>query len=297
MGKPAARVGDLHICPFVTPSVPPVPHVGGPILPPGGVTVLIGGQPAARMGDMATCVGPPATIIMGSPTVLIGGQPAARLGDPTMHGGTISLGFPTVMIGEAAAVAPSPPLVSVRLPNGDLQVGKNVIISGSEEFKAKALADLEVLHATPTGASVFEALDKGKHPTTLKELDMATAQQNGALARREDPAGSMDPKKGSPTTISYNPDLKDQYTDQDGKKVDVPVEATLGHEMIHAVHNSNGANERNKPDPKEPESNQEESRTIGINDHTGEAMSENNLLKDMGAGYQRTDHDMSVTTK
>ena len=58
-----------------------------------------------------------------------------------------------------------------------------------------------------------------------------------------------------------------------------------------------GANERDKPDPKEPESNQEESRTIGINDHTGEAMSENNLLKDMGAGYQRTDHDMSVTTK
>jgi uncharacterized Zn-binding protein involved in type VI secretion len=49
-----------------------VPHVGGPILPPGGVTVLIGGQPAARMGDLATCVGPPDTIIKGEPTVLIG---------------------------------------------------------------------------------------------------------------------------------------------------------------------------------------------------------------------------------
>ena len=99
MGKPAARVGDLHICPFVTPSVPPVPHVGGPILPPGCPQVMIAGQPAARVGDMATCTGPPDTIAMGSTTVLIGGQPAARLGDPTAHGGVIIVGCPTVQIG------------------------------------------------------------------------------------------------------------------------------------------------------------------------------------------------------
>ncbi len=93
---PAARVGDLHVCPMVTGIVP---HVGGPILPPGGITVLIGGMPAARMGDMATCVGPPDSIMMGSPTVKIGNMMAARLGDPTMHGGVITLGCPTVMIG------------------------------------------------------------------------------------------------------------------------------------------------------------------------------------------------------
>ena len=71
-GKPAARVGDMHTCPMQTPGVPPIPHVGGPILPPGGVTVLIAGTPAARMGDMCTCVGPPDSIVMGCPTVLIG---------------------------------------------------------------------------------------------------------------------------------------------------------------------------------------------------------------------------------
>jgi len=76
-----------------------VPHVGGPILPPGAPTVLIGGLPAARMGDMATCVGPPDVIIRGSATVLIGGKPAARMGDNTAHGGLITLGCPTVMIG------------------------------------------------------------------------------------------------------------------------------------------------------------------------------------------------------
>ena len=96
MGMPAARVTDMHVCPMVTVLVP---HVGGPILPPGCPTVLVGGLPAARLGDMATCVGPPDVIILGSFTVLIGGMPAARLGDMTAHGGTIILGLPTVLIG------------------------------------------------------------------------------------------------------------------------------------------------------------------------------------------------------
>jgi uncharacterized Zn-binding protein involved in type VI secretion len=92
---PAARVGDMHVCPMVTVLVP---HVGGPILPPGGVPVLIGGMPAARVGDMCVCVGPPDVIVLGSFTVLIGGQPAARIGDMTAHGGTIVMGYPTVLI-------------------------------------------------------------------------------------------------------------------------------------------------------------------------------------------------------
>ena len=85
----------MHTCPMVTGVVP---HVGGPILPPGMPTVLIGGMPAARMGDMCTCVGPPDVIAMGSPKVMIGGMPAARMGDMTAHGGVITLGYPTVII-------------------------------------------------------------------------------------------------------------------------------------------------------------------------------------------------------
>jgi len=95
----AARLGDMHVCPMVTPGTPPIPHVGGPILPPCCPTVLVVGQPAARVGDMALCVGPPDAIAMGSMTVLIGGQPAARVGDPTVHGGSIVQGAPTVIIG------------------------------------------------------------------------------------------------------------------------------------------------------------------------------------------------------
>lgn len=93
---PAARVTDMHVCPMVTGIVP---HVGGPILPPCCPTVLIGGLPAARVTDMATCVGPPDVIVKGSATVLICKLPAARIGDNTAHGGVIVLGFPTVIIG------------------------------------------------------------------------------------------------------------------------------------------------------------------------------------------------------
>lgn len=71
-GQPAARLGDMHVCPMLTPGVPPIPHVGGPVTL-GSATVLIGGQPAARMGDLAVCTGPPDSIMSGCPTVLIGG--------------------------------------------------------------------------------------------------------------------------------------------------------------------------------------------------------------------------------
>lgn len=92
----AARVSDMHTCPMVTGVVP---HVGGPILPPCCPTVLIGFLPAARVTDMAVCVGPPDVIAKGSATVMIGGLPAARMGDLTAHGGVIVIGCPTVIVG------------------------------------------------------------------------------------------------------------------------------------------------------------------------------------------------------
>lgn len=99
MGQPAARLTDMHVCPMQTPAVPPIPHVGGPITGPGQPTVLIAKIPASVVGDMAVCVGPPDTVAAGSSSVLIGGMPAARMGDSTAHGGTIVLGAPTVLLG------------------------------------------------------------------------------------------------------------------------------------------------------------------------------------------------------
>ena len=93
---PAARMTDMHVCPMFT---GPVPHVGGPIMPPCSIDVVIGFLPAARVSDMLVCVGPPDVIAMGSTSVMIDFLPAARLGDLTAHGGVIMLGCMTVIIG------------------------------------------------------------------------------------------------------------------------------------------------------------------------------------------------------
>jgi len=92
---PAARLVDMHVCPMVTVLVP---HVGGPIVGPGAVTTMIGGMPAARVGDMAACVGPPDVIVLGSFTVMFQGLPAAYMGSMTAHGGAVVMGYPMVMI-------------------------------------------------------------------------------------------------------------------------------------------------------------------------------------------------------
>ena len=121
---PAARVTDMHTCPTVEPG--PVPHVGGPILPAGEPTVLIGFVPAARKGDLCVCVGPPDSIVVGSPTVLIGNMMAARLGDSTAHGGVIVLGCPTVLIGTSgrgAALSAAAASGAALVATGDPQDG------------------------------------------------------------------------------------------------------------------------------------------------------------------------------
>ena len=96
MPFPIATITAMHVCPMVTGIIP---HVGGPVLPPGAPTVLIGGLPAARVGDMCTCVGPPDVIVTGAFTVLISGMPAAHIGSMTAHGGSVIMGNPTVMVG------------------------------------------------------------------------------------------------------------------------------------------------------------------------------------------------------
>lgn len=96
MGMPASRITDMHVCPMVTGVVP---HVGGPIAVPGAPTVIIGGLPAATVGSMCVCVGPPDSVAAGSGTVMLSKKPAARLGDSTAHGGKIVVGCPTVLIG------------------------------------------------------------------------------------------------------------------------------------------------------------------------------------------------------
>lgn len=97
-----ARITDMHVCPMVTPGVPPIPHVGGPIITPAPTTVLVGGLPVAGVGSTCVCVGPPDVITPNGNKVFFGGTQAAKMGDSTAHGGKIVMGCPQVLIGAGA---------------------------------------------------------------------------------------------------------------------------------------------------------------------------------------------------
>ncbi len=194
--RSAARVGDMHTCPQVT---GPVPHVGGPILPPGCPTVLIAGQPAARVGDLCTCVGPPDTILMGSTTVLIAGQPAARLGDPTAHGGVIVMGAPNVLIGDAgggggggaggsptaSAGAASAPSASV----GRAGASSSAAASGAASGPAPEVAPSP--SAQETAEAFGEAAESGAPlvPRPTAAGAEATAKIGSKIAKQMGPRG------------------------------------------------------------------------------------------------------------
>ncbi|MBC7388979.1 MAG: PAAR domain-containing protein [Opitutaceae bacterium] len=119
-GKPIATVGSMHVCAMVTGTVP---HVGGPISGPGASNVLINGKPAALMGDMCTCVGPPDVAVMGNALVKINGKAVVCQGDMTAHGGSIVMGESNVTIGSAT---PEP---SVLLPVREIPFPKITTMS------------------------------------------------------------------------------------------------------------------------------------------------------------------------
>lgn len=171
--KPAARIGDMHMCPMVTPGTPPIPHVGGPIIGPGCPTVLICNMPAATMGDMCTCVGPPDTIILGSTGVFIGGKMAARMGDMCAHGGMITMGAPTVLIGEMSpGAAGAGPLAGMM---GAIGKGMNVLIE-------LLTGDLDTLAAKAQASTAWAAGGASEGMLSSITKGISNALSNGIAA-------------------------------------------------------------------------------------------------------------------
>ncbi len=135
-GKPIAIVGSLTVCPLTSGTVP---HVGGPIAGPGMPNVTINGQPVAVMGDVCTCVGPPATIIQGEPSVLINGTPVVTVGSMTSHGGQVTSGVPTVTISSATPSAKnSAPLKEIPFPKVTPLDTIGAVLSGTSKSQAEA---------------------------------------------------------------------------------------------------------------------------------------------------------------
>jgi type VI secretion system secreted protein VgrG len=183
------------------------------------------------------------------------------------------------------------PTVTYDPGSGNYKVGKNIVVKGTDDFKKKALNDIASIGSTPTGKKLLDNIDGGKHTVTVQEspINPATGKRSTGFATKTNPADAEN-GTGTDTTISYNTDGT-KAKDKDGKPIDIPGKEVLGHELIHADHNSSGTNLSSQPDPKDPTGNQEESRTIGINDHKDEPISENKLLEEQGADYRRTDHD------
>jgi uncharacterized Zn-binding protein involved in type VI secretion len=300
MGQPAARVSDMHTCPMQTPVLfGTIPHVGGPILPPGVPLVLIGGLPAAVMSNMCICVGPPDVIIKGSMGVFFGGLPAARMGDNTAHGGVIVGGFPTVLIGDIGGggsmsslgdfpITIEPQTLAEMLAGVPpvIKYGEIRIIGDPSDpsFQGKTLQDLITLNSTPTGHKLLQSLnDSGQtvsisHTTNGNECSYYTSAFKNA-----------DGTPGTPSSadVSYDPDKKTISPDAWGTR---PPAIGLGHELIHADHATHGTATNNsitdandsKPNPTAgatgpPQENVEELNTAGIPPHDTEDINENKL--------------------
>ena len=305
---PAARIGDMHVCPMVTGLVP---HVGGPVTV-GCPTVLIGGTPAARVGDMAVCVGPPDSVVKGSMGVTIGGMPAARIGDLTAHGGVITVGMPTVLIGETGAggagggFSPEPPSLwdeftnwlgnIFRPANRQQELYSNgIVIEGTPAFRAQVRASLDALERLPSGQQLIQNFDSSGHTVTIRE----TTAANG-FCRALDATGRFDPTVGSDSVVEWNPhhhttDAADPMTGSPGSTV------VLGHELVHANHNAQGTNANGPYDSYPGQSGSsargEERATVGtagtnvtapdgtvqsVSDHSADSPTENSIRDDMG---------------
>jgi uncharacterized Zn-binding protein involved in type VI secretion len=226
MGLPAARLSDMHVCPMVTPGTPPIPHVGGPITGPGIPTVLIGGLPAATMGDMCTCVGPPDSIIKGSIGVLIGGKPAARMSDNCAHGGMIVLGCPTVLIGDmmgggGGGGSVMPVQIMLELMQVLPAQARNTLARTAERQQAAENGDPFIQGPGPC-------------PTCGQEHHPEEAHPAGPAATPATPASGETPPEPAPTATITSQTVARSPSDRTRTKLGVGEEVRLTYSLGEA---------------------------------------------------------------
>lgn len=290
---PAARIGDMHVCPMVTGVVP---HVGGPIVL-GAFTVLTGMVPQARQTDLMVCVGPPDTVMMGMPTVHVG----------MVGGGGIGAIFMGMALGGIAILKS---LTGQNYPRSELINGQLVtkysesitIQGGSAAYQGTVVSDLNTISQTKMGKALLAEYAKtGKH-LTIQPIPTSDDQNNGGCGAVNGGVGKHmyradgKPGTGTDSVIDYNPSYAEEYRGADGKTYNADPHETLAHEMVHGLHNAQGKNARAEVKPGNF-TNREEMQTIGANDgihdHSNDPITEAALSKEYGRS-PRPDHD-SVT--
>jgi uncharacterized Zn-binding protein involved in type VI secretion len=280
-GLPASRIGDMHVCPMVTVLLP---HVGGPFVL-GSFTVLVCGVPQSRVTDMLICIGPPDILANGSPDCIVGMVGAMGLFGLIMSG---------LLAGLANFVGGYPKAV---LQNGQIvtQYNSQITIQGSAQYQATTIHDLNTFLATPTGQRWAKAYAATGRNITITPIPAGTQQNNGftiAGGRGAYPNADGTHGSGADSTIQYNPSDTSEYTAADGTTQTQPPYQTLGHEMIHSLHNGQGNNLAGNTQPS-PYDNEEESQTIGVNGHDSDDITEKTMESDAGQS-NRPDHN-SIT--
>jgi uncharacterized Zn-binding protein involved in type VI secretion len=301
MGFPAARLTDLtsHIslvgamCGVIgalpLPSAAMAGAMAGAMalqIPTGVVTapcfppVIVGFLPSARVLDLHACsidLPLPNTITTGSSTVLIGGLPAARISDKTFCSAEVSTGMPNVLIGGPVVVFP----INIH---GDIAFVKNVQQS------------MATLYGTPSGKAILAGIAGKNNTVTI----VPTNAQNGYCGATNQ-ADSMNPAKGSSSTVSWNPSYS------------IPSDPTstptivLGHELVHAYHNGTGTAKNGPHDSYAGQTGTsdrgEERATVGcggtsvvtpagtpavVPDHSADVPTENSIRDDLGVARRPT---------
>ena len=289
-GMPASRVGDMHVCPMVTGVVP---HIGGPLVT-GAWTTLTGSSPQSRATDMLICVGPPDTALPGCPTVLVG-----------MAGGGAGLGamLMGLMLGLKDLVAGYPKAVyDPKTRQTVTQYNSSISVHGSPAYQGAVVADLNRFLARPTGQRWADRYTRTGRALTIRPINPSGQQDNGYTQSANANAlviqnadGTEAAGSGCDSTIQYNPSYVGSYTGEDGNTYQQQPYETLGHEMIHSLHNAEGTNRVMIADTFPNGDNQEEAQTIGVHGFDDNDVSERATSEDLrGVGSARPDHD-SVT--
>lgn len=181
--------------------------------------------------------------------------------------------------------------------------GPGIRVAGGPEFVGQTLQTLASLDGTPTGHQLIDNLQSNGHVVNIAQDDAASAAGGGGVCTPADgngvPAGETDPTipgappsdgSGTDSTVNWIPGNNATHTEADGTMHTQPDEALLGHELIHADHLANGNDLINHPDPMDPADNQTEAMAIGVHGFEGEPVTENNILRDLGEDWRRTDH-------
>lgn len=271
-GKPAARIGDQHVCPMVTGVVP---HVGGP-LALGAFTVLVGGPPQSRQTDMAICVGPPDMVAIGMPTVLVGmaGAPGAMGMAGAVMGGLFA-GLMNWMSDGPKAVLEGGQVVT--------QYNDGITIEGTPEFQATVVRDLRQIESTPTGEALIASIDGSGRNVRIQETAGGNACGYTSPADRFYGADGS-PGAGTDARVHYNPNRERIGPEPWATR---PPAIGLAHELVHADQAAHGTQRTGmdqndaKPDPANPGAmDQEKVRELeaaGIAPHDGREHNENKI--------------------